>query len=228
VSWRDAYHKLLAGADWVKAPSPDTVKRFVRYFPDISIAAVPHREQLPAPASQVAVRYNPSDTLRVAIIGAIGPHKGSQVLESLARDAKERALDVEYVVVGYTDRDARLREIGNIRITGRYKEQDIYPILRDQRCHIALLPAVWPETYSYTLSIARAAGYPTVVFDLGAPAERLSGVDEALLLPLELARRPSELNDRLLEFARASVNQVIMASSLEVGASSVRQLVARS
>ena len=45
---------------------------------------------------------------RVCVIGAIGIHKGYQVLLDCARDAAERRLPLEFVVVGHTidDRQA--------------------------------------------------------------------------------------------------------------------------
>ena len=45
---------------------------------------------------------------RVCVIGAIGIHKGYQVLLDCARDAAERRLPLEFVVVGHTIDDRRL------------------------------------------------------------------------------------------------------------------------
>jgi O-antigen biosynthesis protein len=201
-SWRAAYHRLLRSASDVSAPSEDTARRYRRYFPDIEITAVPHQEEIEAPARPLAIPYTETGNVRVVLIGAIGPHKGSRVLKACAEDALARALPLEFIVVGYTNKDAELLKLGNVRVTGRYDEADLYRLLDEQQGHVAFLPSVWPETFSYTLTAAVTAGFPTVVFDLGAPAERLSGVANALVLPLELALRPQELNDRILSFGR--------------------------
>jgi GT2 family glycosyltransferase/glycosyltransferase involved in cell wall biosynthesis len=202
VGWRTAYLKLLKGAQEVCAPSADTATRLNRYFPDLKIVVEPHSENL---RHIVHLGFAPrlNGKLRVAVIGAIGPHKGSNVLLSCARDALARDLPLEFVVVGFTDIDDTLRQAG-VTITGRYSETEVGDIIRNQKVQLAFLPSVWPETYCYTLSIGVAAGLPTCAFDLGAPAERLRNRADAFLLPVELMTQPGAINDRLLEFDAAT------------------------
>ena len=59
-------------------------------------------------------------------------------------------------------------------------------------------PAVWPETYSYTLTAALRSGLPIVAFDLGAIAERLRAHQVGTVLPLELAWSPEAISKHLL------------------------------
>ncbi len=122
--------------------------------------AVMARRAGDAPAATPRV---PGQPLRVAVIGAIGPHKGAHVLEACARHAREAGLPLHFTVVGYTDRDDALRDLG-VAITGRYGEDELPGLLTGnggEPYHLAFLPAVWPETYSYTLSEAVLAGlYP--------------------------------------------------------------------
>jgi glycosyltransferase involved in cell wall biosynthesis len=111
--------------------------------------------------------------VRVAVIGAVGKHKGYDVLLDCARHAARMGLALRFVVVGYTCDDAPLRELGNVEITGAYATPDLPGLLADRRCHAALFLSVWPETFSYTLSEAWAAGLYSFVLDLGAPSERV-------------------------------------------------------
>lgn len=197
AGWRKAYQQLLTGAEEVLAPSSDTATRLNRYFPEIKIAVQPHVDHL---ASIPKIGPAPkSEKLRVAVIGAIGPHKGSRVLLNCARNARTRKLPLEFVVVGFSDIDDDLTLAGVV-ISGKYREDEVGDILRRQRPHVVFLPSVWPETYCYTLSIALAAALPTCVFDLGAPAERLRGRPNSLLLPIGLVDDPGAINDRLLRF----------------------------
>jgi O-antigen biosynthesis protein len=46
--------------------------------------------------------------------------------------------------------------------------------------------------------LALAAGLPPVVFDIGAPAERLRAAKTGRVLDLRLAEQPTALNDALL------------------------------
>lgn len=80
------------------------------------------------------------------------------------------------------------------------------------KAHVALLPSVWPETYSYTLSIALEAGYPVCTFDMGAPAERLRALGTGLLLPLETMSDPASINDMLLDQFNQTKKRVLRAS----------------
>ena len=63
---------------------------------------------------------------------------------------------------------------------------------------LILLPAIWPETYSYALTLALRTGLPVAAFDLGAPGERLRAYPNGHCLPYALATDPAAFNDRLL------------------------------
>ncbi|MGO9636021.1 MAG: glycosyltransferase, partial [Steroidobacteraceae bacterium] len=135
-------------------------------------------------------------TVRVGLIGAIGGHKGYEVLLGCARDAVTRRLPLEFVVIGYTENDKPLLKTGKVFITGRYTEIEAPHLIRRERPDVVFLPSVWPETWCYTLDYALAAGLPVVSFDLGAIAERLRAAGLGMLLPLDLSAR--QINDRLL------------------------------
>jgi GT2 family glycosyltransferase/glycosyltransferase involved in cell wall biosynthesis len=200
--WRLRYDRLLAGADRLIVPSEDASKRVRRYLPGREILVRPHA-QAAAEIRTNSINWSRQMPLRVAIIGAIGPHKGSAVLAAVAKNALDRRLPIEFVVIGYTDRDSKFRNLSNVRITGSYAEEEVQKILLSEAPHLAFLPSVWPETFCYTLSIALAAGLPVAVFDLGAQRERLTELKNArsIILPIELASRPERINDMLLEAA---------------------------
>ncbi len=200
-AWRAAHAVALQGASKLIAPSGDTAQRFKSYFPDLDIHVAPHAEDV-AHVPFIARPWAPGQPVRVVIIGAIGPHKGSQVLLACARDARARGLPLQFTIVGTADIISALKTEG-VEFLGPYLEHEVGDFLTLAEPHLAFLPSVWPETYSYTLSIARKAGLPTVVFDLGAPAERLGEDPNALRLALDLARQPERINDALLHFAQA-------------------------
>jgi GT2 family glycosyltransferase/glycosyltransferase involved in cell wall biosynthesis len=198
--WREAYRQFLVGARRLYAPSADTAKRIMDFLPERKVEVMTHPEPRPAEAV-AAVRWRSGARLRVAVIGAIGPHKGSKVLLAMAKDAKARRLPIDFVVVGHTDIDAELGEL--MTITGRYREDEVDRLLAEQRCHVAFIPSVWPETYCYTLSIALGAGFPVAVFDLGAQRDRLVAADPegAIVLPAEAMSDAGLANDLLLASA---------------------------
>ncbi|MGJ3522737.1 FkbM family methyltransferase [Nitratidesulfovibrio sp. D1] len=206
VRWRVAWATLLDGARAIFTPSRDTARRLAAHFPGCAarIAVRPHPETPPRTSPPAtSVPYARGEPLRVAVIGAIGPHKGSHVLEDCARHAREAGLPLHFTVVGYTDRDDTLRELG-VTITGRYGADELPGLLAangGEPYHLAFLPAVWPETYSYTLSEAVLAGLYPVTFDLGAPAERMAAWGYGLRLATDLMRDPAAINAALLACA---------------------------
>jgi len=193
-------------ADWLRqarrvfAPSVDTARRLQRHFPALRVEVRP----LSSPA--IATRSLPiratKSVVRVALIGAIGIHKGYRVLLACARDARARGLPLEFVVIGYTEHDEPLLKSGAVFITGRYTEAEAPYLLRRHQPDMTFLASVWPETWCYALDHALTAGLPIVAFELGAIAERLRAAGVGVLLPRELSA--SQINDRLLQIAAAS------------------------
>jgi glycosyltransferase involved in cell wall biosynthesis len=110
----------------------------------------------------------------VAMIGAVGPHKGSGLIEPLA-SALEGS-DITLVVIGYTD--ARLARgwvvPGRLYVHGPYTDDALSGWLAAYRAEAVLFPNRLPESFSYTLSEAWAAGLPVVVPDHGALGERVA------------------------------------------------------
>jgi len=184
---------FLEKARHIIVPSADVERRMKRYLPSAAFRVRPHFR---TPTRPCVARRSADRPLRVAVIGALGVPKGSQVLEACLDDADARGLLLEFCLVGYSDRDATLLRSPRIEITGRYEEDEAFELLRSRRCHCALLPSVWPETFSYTLSLALAAGLHPVAFDLGAMKERIEGAGFGTLLAL--GSSASEINDTLL------------------------------
>ena len=193
----------LEGARRVTAPSQDTAGRLRRYFPNLDVGVQPHTEGLPTPASRPRNRVRA--LFRIALIGAIGTHKGYRMLLECARDARARKLPMEFVVIGHTENDAPLLATGKVFVTGRYSEAEAPHLIEREQPDIAWLPSVWPETWCYALDHALRAQLPIVAFDIGAVAERLRSLGTGELMPLKLAA--PRINDRFLDMSNRP-NQV--------------------
>ncbi len=202
AAWRKTYADFLKSARKVITPSDDTAKRLQRYFQRPDFASRPHTENIQGYARLVARPYL-GGTLKVAVIGAIGPHKGAKILQRCAADALQRRLPIAFTIVGYTSISEAARKL-KIGVTGRYTEREVFDRLEDVGAHIALLPSVWPETYCYALSIAIAGGFPVCAFDIGAPAQRLRGCPGSVLMPTSTMTDACSVNDTLLKMAAAA------------------------
>lgn len=171
-TWREQYKRLLSEARRVFVPNEDVAFRMRRFFPDIYFEVRRHPE--PGRRAGLGAPTRPQQgRRRIALLGAIGPHKGSALLDQVARYACNAGLPLDFVVVGYTDRDDGLRAIGNVEITGPYKQAEAATALIAAAPDLVWFPSVCPETHGYTLSTAFDTGVFPVVFDFGALGARV-------------------------------------------------------
>ncbi|QYK40366.1 MAG: hypothetical protein KF887_13155 [Paracoccaceae bacterium] len=190
-----AYAALFDRADRRILPSEAAAAIFRRYFPRHRFEVVAHPPHLAAAALPPR---KPDGRLRMVVPGKVWPHKGSRVIEALAETVRRRALPVDLSVVGHSDIDDRLRQLG-VRVTGPYRrETEALEHLTHLHPDLLFVPSLWPETHCYTLSFAEALGLRAAVFDLGAQAERARAMPDAVILPLHLCDDADALADALL------------------------------
>lgn len=200
--WRKRYAYFLSGARRIIAPSRDARSRMAEFFPGCIERMVvrPHPENEADVARKSLPAGSKQGDCSVVVIGAIGPHKGAELLLACAQDARSRRLPLSFRVIGYTCLDEALHQAGIIT-TGGYVKRELAARLAEAPSEIAFFPSVWPETYSYTLSEAVGAGLFPVCFDLGAPAERIRDWGWGHLLPARLKGSAAAVNDALLDVA---------------------------
>ncbi|MCX7874020.1 MAG: glycosyltransferase [Caldimicrobium sp.] len=168
-NWRNFYKVCLEKAKRVICPS-ETCKGFIeKVFKLNNLILLEHPDYIESEIKFPEV----TEKLKIAIIGAIGEHKGYYQLLNLIKYSQERNLPFEFIVIGYTMDDKKIKEFKNVIITGKYEEEELKGLVEFYKPHLALFLHQWPETYSYTLSEALRNGLYPVVCDIGAPAERV-------------------------------------------------------
>ena len=174
-AWRTRHQFLLEGAQRVFVPAHDVAQRLQARFPKIQITVASHPDaeqegEYPAPVGPTVDAQMP---LRLIVLGALDPVKGPDVLEACAVDAKQRDLPLEFHLLGYAYRPLRNQPESQLITHGRYRDEELLALIDSLQGHVIWFPALWPETYSYTLSAAFQTGLPIVSTDLGAIPERL-------------------------------------------------------
>ena len=182
----------------IVVPSKDAANRLRRHFPTVTAQVQPLTDDAALPKPLPLRQDLPR---RVAVVGAIGPEKGYDILLACARDAAWRNLPLDFVVVGHTYDDRRLLDTGRAFITGQYDDDEAPGLIRAQGAHLAFLPSIWPETWCFALGIAWQAGLSAAVFDIGAQAERMRATGRGWILPLGLP--PVAINNALLSVRAA-------------------------
>jgi GT2 family glycosyltransferase/glycosyltransferase involved in cell wall biosynthesis len=192
---------FLAAAQRVVVPSVDTGQRMKRHFAGLDPVFIPHEDDglLSPPARS---RPAPNGVARVCVVGAIGMHKGYDVLLACARDAARRNLGLEFVVVGHTTDDARMMATGRVFITGRFEPAEAVGLIAAQQASLGFVASIWPETWCLSLGDIWRAGLRVAAFDIGAPAERIKRSGYGILLPLGLS--PGAINNVLIAAAGAA------------------------
>jgi glycosyltransferase involved in cell wall biosynthesis len=186
---------LLAAARRVTVPSDDTGTRMRRHFDGLATTTVPHEDDAAiVPAS--APRRTGGRRASVCVVGAIGVHKGYDILLACARDAARRDLDLDFIVVGHTIDDARMLATGRVFVTGRFKPDEAVGLIAGQNARIGFVASICPETWCLSLGDIWRAGLKAAAFDIGAPAERIRRTGRGILLPLGLSA--SAINNTLV------------------------------
>jgi GT2 family glycosyltransferase len=181
--WIDRNGRLLRAAGAVLVPSEDTRARLARRFGLRNLQVVPHPERVRV--SGIARGPDGDAVTRIAVVGGISIQKGLDVVRDLGRliDASGAAAAIR--VIGEVEDVAALEGLMSVEVTGRYDREQLPSLLARFNPHVVFFPAVWPETYSFTLSEVWAAGFAAVAFDIGAIAERIRATGGGVVLPFE-------------------------------------------
>ena len=204
VRWRERHHRLLEQAAFLIAPSRWAAETLVRYFPVQSVRLIEHGTagvtdpSTNPPPSSLAL---PDDGVpTVALLGAIGPDKGARRIERLVELTRKRNALVRFVLIGYQDVQHGPWQSEDARFTvhGRYRNEELPALLAHYRVTLVLYPSAGPETFSYTLSEAWAAGIPVLVPPIGALAERVEGSGAGWIMTDAQWRDEESMLDRIV------------------------------
>lgn len=172
--YRNDFLAFLKGAEKVTAPSKNTADIVKKYYPQINIDVQEH--EIPDHLQKTYKKeFAQEKILHISVLGAIGIQKGSKIIYELVEKIEHEKLPIKITVIGYTDRQssAYINESNTLEITGPYDNRQVSKLLADYNTAIVLIPSVWPETYSYTVSEAIYSGYKVLAFNIGAPADRI-------------------------------------------------------
>lgn len=202
--------RFLAAASRVVVPADDTGIRMRRHLSDLSTATVPHEDDfatLPLAPGGLVTHNNRTSAkgkkrTSVCIVGAIGVHKGFEVLLACARDSAVRDMDLDFIVVGHTIDDARLMDTGRVFVTGRFDPDEAVSLIVSQQACFGFVPSICPETWCLSLGDLWRAGLQAAAFDIGGPAERIRKTGRGIVLPLGLSA--SATNNTLVAAIRSA------------------------
>ncbi len=184
--WRDRWASALNSADEIVHFSLSTRQLFSKAYPSIrneQWQLRPHH----VPQWQGRFVYSAGrDGVRVGVVGHIGRAKGSEIVLELARHVKCLGANIEIVVIGTLE-----GVLDNLAITatGHYKHADLAHLINVNQLHMALMPSIVPETFSYVTHELMQLEVPIICFDLGAQAEAVGRYAKGCVVPLSASEQ---------------------------------------
>ncbi|GMU43499.1 MAG: glycosyltransferase [Xanthomonadales bacterium PRO6] len=169
AAWVARWRAVLQRAAVLTAPSAFLAQEFAHACPGLGARIVAPGIQLPeAPPARA-----PGSLRSVAVVGALGGHKGKQRLLSWLAHAD--ATRWRWTLVGYTEDQLQPGWIadGRMQVHGPFEAADTVRWLGHYAVDLVLFPNLLAESFSYALSDVWAAGVPVLVPDCGALAERV-------------------------------------------------------
>ncbi|MGF6933090.1 GT2 family glycosyltransferase/glycosyltransferase involved in cell wall biosynthesis [Paraburkholderia sp. UCT70] len=191
--WREKWGTVLRLSDEVLCFSNSSKDILLKAYevPSEKTNIVPH--DISGRYGNIYVpRENPSE-LRVGILGAINEAKGASIVRKLVEDFDQQSCPVKVILIGEI---SAWFSSPSFEVTGRYNAADLQDIVLQKKIDVFLIPSVWPETFSYTTDEIMQMGYPLIVFDLGAPAERVRNYELGEVVEI------NELHDVLITHAK--------------------------
>ncbi len=169
--WQQEQERFLSGAERIFVPSRFAIDYFSLHYPELKYTLAYHPDweadqPYPSPHSWPLEKGH---KLRILVLGAISLEKGAHMLKETARESRGRKLDLEFHLIGYA-----CQQLGKpVKQHGAYTTDQLPALIMSVQPHLIWYPAMWPETYSYTLSEGLKAALPIVAPDIGAFPERL-------------------------------------------------------
>ena len=172
--WRKNWQSFLMKCDEVRCfskASKDLIESV--YGTDIKTSLMPHTMKYFDEIAKQKINhhtYHPGEKLHVGVLGFLTEAKGLHIVEEMLSKIDEENLPIDITLIGNTG--AIIKSDSFVQ-TGNYELEQLPKIVEKRKIDIFLIPSVWPETFSYTTGEVMSMGYPVIVFDMGAPAERV-------------------------------------------------------
>lgn len=176
-AWQQQFHAFLSNCHRVIFPSAATARLFSQFFA-VRESVVAYHPEAERGLLRRASAFQSRAVYTVGVLGALSREKGADLLEALAAHARRSKSNLRFVLIGYA-----YRPLKHVKTTGPYRAEEAAGLIEREGCDALLFTAQWPETYSYTLSVALNTGLPIIAPDVGAFPERLSGRSQAWVFP---------------------------------------------
>jgi hypothetical protein len=206
--WRRHWGEFLSNVDEILCFSRSTISLIKRAYPELDESKFRYQ---PHVVDYLNIRkpvIDPVGDLHIGVVGSITGNKGARVVEEIAELISQKDLSIKMTIIGDIVTD---KELKGVTITGFYRREELPTLIEKHRINLCLLPSICPETFSYVAEELMTLDLPLAVFNLGAPAERVSGYSKGLILS-KVGDASSAL-DELISFHNDLRNKLLASRS---------------
>jgi GT2 family glycosyltransferase len=176
--WRNHWNTFFQSCDEIVTFSESSRKLWESvYGPNPILTVIPHKVNY---ISKLKRTTKINKNLIVGLLGSIGVHKGSEIIQDMLCIIAQKKLSIRFVLIGCSY--GNIKPSPYLTETGLYRPEDIEGLTIKHNIDLFFISSIWPETFSYTAEEVMCMDMPLVCFNLGAPAERVSRYSKGLLI----------------------------------------------
>ncbi|SFV59546.1 Glycosyltransferase [hydrothermal vent metagenome] len=178
--WREKWGKIVTSSDKILCFSKSSKDILLKAYKDIEtnkIEVIPHKAQYHLDPIELEERDDNITT--IGVLGSINKAKGADIIKELVDRIDKENLDIKVVLIGEISTPITSP---NFVKTGRYKRDRLPSLIKNHKIDIFLIPSIWAETFSYTTQEIMMMDMPIMVFNIGAPAERVKDYTKGIVL----------------------------------------------
>ena len=178
--WRDNWLQLLEASSQIICFSNSSKNIVLKAYQNLNEEKIVVKPHTVAPLQKVDIEPKVSrDRVTIGVLGAINQAKGAGILKSLVKVIENRGLNIDIVLIGEI---SEYIDSKHFKLTGRYQREELPNLVKEHNIDIFLIPSICPETFSYTTQEIMMMDMPLMVFNLGAPAERVEEYAKGVVL----------------------------------------------
>jgi hypothetical protein len=178
--WRESWLQLLEASTQIICFSNSSKNIVLKAYQNLNSEKIVVKPHTVAPLQKVNIEPKEKGSrVAIGVLGAINQAKGAGVLKSLVKVIEDRGLNVDIVLIGEI---SEYIDSKHFKLTGRYQREELPNLVKEHNIDIFLIPSICPETFSYTTQEIIMMDMPLMVFNLGAPAERVKEYAKGVVL----------------------------------------------
>lgn len=186
VEWQRQWKRALDNAHRLVVFSNNSAEIVAKTWPDLAykVDVRPHL-YVPTILPYTSVPYQKVGRPSIALLGAIGQHKGAKVVSDLAEYIKYQSSTYDIVIIGEFDRSYKIPS--SVTVHGKYAVAELPELMAKYNVCAWFMASIWPETFSYTTHEMLATGLPVVSFSLGAQGDAVASHRNGIIVENDIA-----------------------------------------